>query len=514
MAGKSTYIRQVALAVILAQAGAFVPASRAHIGIVDRVFTRIGAGDELARNMSTFMVEMAETAAILNNASRRSLVILDEVGRGTSTFDGLALAWSITEFIDDRLRCRCLFATHYHELTELAAERPRIGNRTVSVAEQDEEVVFLHRIIPGAATKSYGIHVARLAGVPEVVVGRAREEVQATLDELNIDLTHREAPGAHGHDNPVQLTLFGEISHPALEQLKALDVDALSPRQAMDLLYKLKAGGNQMRRCGVLWFLFVCGILAQETQPVLPVPPPVVVVQGWYITGPVGWTMDGDNTAFLGSMRSPVLASNPGPEGSDNDIRAWVEEQNRMGSATLSYRRLHDGLNTTELFDQWIKLLKELAAEVDILADDRDPSAMTQIVLISYKVGTETWRQRIVNRMVQEPRPGTDFAGIWQSFRCLGYLANDLQRHRNNPQQAGKVAANVMLLIIWSVSILLLWILYGIAIKKSGPSGLIPRFGLLTAIGKSLVLIIVIFHLLGMAPTVQYNAGSDSAMRL
>ena len=163
MAGKSTYIRQVALCVIMAQAGCFVPAEAAHIGIVDRVFTRIGAGDELARNMSTFMVEMAETAAILHNATQRSLVILDEVGRGTSTFDGLSLAWAITEHLHDVTGCRCLFATHYHELTDLADERSGIHNCTVAVAEQDDDVVFMHRIIDGAATKSYGIHVARLA---------------------------------------------------------------------------------------------------------------------------------------------------------------------------------------------------------------------------------------------------------------------------------------------------------------------------------------------------------------
>ena len=153
MAGKSTYIRQIALAVVLAQAGSFVPAQEAHIGIVDRLFTRVGAGDELARNMSTFMVEMAETAAILNNATDASLVILDEVGRGTSTYDGVSLAWAITEHIHDHVNCRCLFATHYHELTALEEKLSGVCNLTVSVAEENDNVVFLHRIVNGAATK-------------------------------------------------------------------------------------------------------------------------------------------------------------------------------------------------------------------------------------------------------------------------------------------------------------------------------------------------------------------------
>jgi DNA mismatch repair protein MutS len=237
MAGKSTYIRQVALAVILAQAGSFVPAARARIGLVDRVFTRVGAGDELARGQSTFMVEMAETAAILHHATRRSLVVLDEVGRGTSTFDGVSLAWAITEHLHDRIACRALFATHYHELTDLAADRPGIANLTVAVAEQDEEVVFLHRIVAGAATKSYGIHVARLAGVPRTVVARARE-VLSTLEQLNVGLQERERPVARapGGAGAVQLTLFQAAESATLNRLKALDLDQITPRQALDLL--------------------------------------------------------------------------------------------------------------------------------------------------------------------------------------------------------------------------------------------------------------------------------------
>jgi len=238
MAGKSTFIRQVALAVVLAQAGCYVPAESARIGVVDRLFTRIGAGDELARNMSTFMVEMAETAAILHNATRRSLVILDEVGRGTSTFDGLSLAWAITEHLHDRVGCRCLFATHYHELTDLAEERTGIVNLTVEVAETGDEVVFLHRIQPGAATKSYGIHVARIAGVPPGVVARARE-VLATIDTLGITLGERESPQAR-REGAVQLTLFEAASHPAVEELAQVDLDETSPRAAWDLLARLQ----------------------------------------------------------------------------------------------------------------------------------------------------------------------------------------------------------------------------------------------------------------------------------
>ncbi|MBN8526940.1 MAG: DNA mismatch repair protein MutS, partial [Planctomycetes bacterium] len=238
MAGKSTYIRQVALAVILAQAGSFVPASAARIGVCDRVFTRVGAGDELARNLSTFMVEMAETAAILNHATARSLVVLDEVGRGTSTFDGLSLAWAITEHLHDRIACRALFATHYHEMTDLADDRAGIVNLTVAVAEQDDDVVFLHRIVPGAAAKSYGIHVARLAGVPAPVVARARE-VLTSLARLNTELAEAERPAAR-QSGAVQLTLWQAVEHPAMARLKAIDLDDLTPKQALELLYELR----------------------------------------------------------------------------------------------------------------------------------------------------------------------------------------------------------------------------------------------------------------------------------
>ncbi|HWP35787.1 MAG TPA: DNA mismatch repair protein MutS, partial [Thermodesulfobacteriota bacterium] len=186
MAGKSTYLRQVALIVLMAQVGSFVPAASARIGLVDRIFCRVGAADELSRGRSTFMVEMSETAAILRSATRRSLVILDELGRGTSTFDGLSLAWAVAEYLHDapHLGCRTLFATHYHELTALSRLKPRVVNLSVAVAEWEGRVVFLRRIVPGPASRSYGIHVARLAGIPEPVLARAAD-VLAGLEAGN-----------------------------------------------------------------------------------------------------------------------------------------------------------------------------------------------------------------------------------------------------------------------------------------------------------------------------------------
>jgi len=175
MAGKSTYIRQVALIVLLAQIGSFVPAASAEIGLVDRVFTRVGANDDLARGQSTFMVEMNETANIVNNATDRSLVILDEIGRGTSTFDGLSIAWSVAEFLHDKIKARTLFATHYHELTKLAEEREGVCNYNVAVREWNDQIIFLRKIVPGGADKSYGIQVARLAGLPKEILDRAKE---------------------------------------------------------------------------------------------------------------------------------------------------------------------------------------------------------------------------------------------------------------------------------------------------------------------------------------------------
>ncbi len=179
MAGKSTYIRQVALIALMAQTGSFVPAARARIGLVDRIFTRVGASDDLARGQSTFMVEMTETALIANHASDRSLVILDEIGRGTATYDGLSIAWSVVEHLHDKVRCRALFATHYHELTQLAASRTSLNNYNVAVREWNDQIIFLRQILPGAADKSYGIQVARLAGLPDSIISRAKEILAA-----------------------------------------------------------------------------------------------------------------------------------------------------------------------------------------------------------------------------------------------------------------------------------------------------------------------------------------------
>ena len=238
MAGKSTFLRQNALIAVLAQAGSFVPARAAHIGVVDRLFSRVGAADDLAQGRSTFMVEMVETAAILTGATIRSLVILDEVGRGTSTYDGLAIAWAVLEAVHDDLQCRCLFATHYHELVPLQAKLRSLATVTVAAREWQGELVFLHEVRPGAADKSYGLAVARLAGVPPPVLARARS-VLARL-EANRDRTGGVAAGLD------DLPLFGAaVTAPAgdvlREQLAAIDVDATTPREALDVLAALKA---------------------------------------------------------------------------------------------------------------------------------------------------------------------------------------------------------------------------------------------------------------------------------
>jgi DNA mismatch repair protein MutS len=228
MAGKSTYIRQVALITLLAHTGSFVPAESATIGLTDRIFTRVGAADELHAGRSTFMVEMTETANILHHATDRSVVILDEIGRGTSTLDGLSLAWAITETLAAR-RCRTLFATHYHELTSLADEHDNIRNLHVSVREWGEKIIFLYRILAGRTNRSYGIHVARLAGVPTETVDRASE----LLETLAVH-SGESAPPAR---RPEQMSLFTEyIEHPAVEELRSLDLTALSPLEAFDIL--------------------------------------------------------------------------------------------------------------------------------------------------------------------------------------------------------------------------------------------------------------------------------------
>jgi DNA mismatch repair protein MutS len=238
MAGKSTYLRQVALITLLAQVGSFVPAASAEIGVVDRIFTRIGAQDDVSRGESTFMVEMLETAAILRNATRRSLVLFDEVGRGTSTYDGLAIARSVVEYLHARQEsaAKTLFATHYHEMTQLASTLPRVRNFSVAVAEQDGKVVFLHRIVPGGADRSYGIHVAELAGMPAAVVSRAREVLQA----LEAESRNGATPRRRQVSPQPQLPLLATVS-PLEEELAALDLDGLSPLQALNRLYELKA---------------------------------------------------------------------------------------------------------------------------------------------------------------------------------------------------------------------------------------------------------------------------------
>jgi len=236
MSGKSTFLRQVAHIVLMAQIGSFVPAESAAIGLVDRIFTRIGASDEIARGQSTFMVEMIETANILHHATYRSLLILDEIGRGTSTYDGLAIAWAVVEYIHNHpgLRAKTLFATHYHELTDLAERLPHVVNFNVAVAEQGDKVVFLHKIAPGAADRSYGVHVAQLAGLPRPVVARARE-ILADLEASGAAGPRRSAAAPAVY----QLSL---LSHedPVIADLKALDVNSLSPLAALNKLYELQ----------------------------------------------------------------------------------------------------------------------------------------------------------------------------------------------------------------------------------------------------------------------------------
>jgi DNA mismatch repair protein MutS len=247
MGGKSTYLRQTALIVILAQMGSFVPAKSARIGVVDRIFTRIGAMDFLSVGQSTFMVEMIETASILHNATPRSLILLDEIGRGTSTFDGLSLAWAVAEYLHDQeeVRAKTLFATHYHELTELALTHPRIKNAHVTVKEWKDDIVFLRKIAPGPSDQSYGIHVAKLAGIPAPVVVRARE-ILFNLEKRELDEAGRPrlALSETGNPDPDQgllftndreLVAFREIR----EALSDCDPSRLTPIEALNLLNRL-----------------------------------------------------------------------------------------------------------------------------------------------------------------------------------------------------------------------------------------------------------------------------------
>ncbi|MBK9263901.1 MAG: DNA mismatch repair protein MutS [Polyangiaceae bacterium] len=247
MAGKSTLMRQVALITVLAQVGSFVPAQSAKIGIVDRILSRVGASDNVSRGESTFMVEMRETAAILRDATPRSLVILDEIGRGTSTYDGLSIAWAVAEHLYDAVRCRALFATHYHELTEIAQQGPGIANWSVSAREHGGDVVFLHKLVRGPASRSYGIAVARLAGVPEPVLARAKAILSTLEAGAALPSGHHATMRGRTKNGGVQLDLFAPSkapetkANPALDMLRAVDIERLTPLDALTFVAKLKA---------------------------------------------------------------------------------------------------------------------------------------------------------------------------------------------------------------------------------------------------------------------------------
>jgi DNA mismatch repair protein MutS len=264
MAGKSTVLRQAGLIVLMAQVGSFVPARRATVGVVDRLFTRVGASDNLVRGQSTFMVEMTETSAILASATRRSLVLLDEVGRGTSTYDGVSIAWAVSEHLHDAVGCKTVFATHYHELVALADELPAVRNMTVEVREAGGRVLFLHRLVEGGASRSYGLEVGRLAGLPEPVLARAREVLAVLEGEgaaIAVARGAKQAPlgrksrrGADGRPADAgQLALFAAAPaappppHPVVEELEGVDADHLTPMQALALVARLSAEARRGR---------------------------------------------------------------------------------------------------------------------------------------------------------------------------------------------------------------------------------------------------------------------------
>jgi len=247
MAGKSTILRQAALIVLLAQIGSFVPAAEARLGLVDRIFTRVGAADDLARGRSTFMVEMQETAAILHQATPRSLVILDEIGRGTSTFDGLSIAWAVAEHLHDfqGVGVKTLFATHYHELTELARTFSRVHNLNVAIKEWQNEIIFFHKLVPGGTNKSYGIQVARLAGIPAEVITRSREILnqleQTGPGDAQIATLHPQRRKTRsGKVVGLQLSLFHSPLDVIRDQLLALDLDRMTPMAALQVLHALQ----------------------------------------------------------------------------------------------------------------------------------------------------------------------------------------------------------------------------------------------------------------------------------
>jgi DNA mismatch repair protein MutS len=244
MAGKSTYLRQVALITLMAQIGSYVPAEDAELGLVDRIFSRVGAQDHLLKGQSTFMVEMNEAANILNNATRKSLIILDEIGRGTSTFDGISIAWSMVEYLHgpERIGAKTLFATHYHELTELEETLPGVKNFNIQVKEWNDEIIFLRKIAPGGADKSYGIQVARLAGLPEKVLKRAHEVLfnleNSEYDEVGVPKIGR-SEDAPPSTSPQQMGLFASLPSPLVQKLKEIRPDELTPREALEQWYEV-----------------------------------------------------------------------------------------------------------------------------------------------------------------------------------------------------------------------------------------------------------------------------------
>jgi DNA mismatch repair protein MutS len=239
MAGKSTYMRQVALIVLMAQIGSFVPAKAAKIGLVDRIFTRVGASDRLYKGQSTFMVEMIETASILFQATRRSLIIMDEIGRGTSTYDGISIAWAIAEYIHNQknLGARTLFATHYHELTELTNYLERARNYTISIYEEKGEVVFLYRLVEGCSDKSYGVHVAKLASLPSEIIERAYQIMDGMEDKKGLNFFRsKQISNYKMLSKPIQLTLFSDPENIILREIRELDQSRLSPLKALKKL--------------------------------------------------------------------------------------------------------------------------------------------------------------------------------------------------------------------------------------------------------------------------------------
>ncbi|MEA2762464.1 MAG: mismatch repair protein MutS [Gemmatimonadaceae bacterium] len=247
MAGKSTILRQIGLIVLMAQAGSFVPASKAKIGVVDRLFTRVGASDNLVRGQSTFMVEMSETSAILHTATKRSLVLLDEIGRGTSTYDGISIAWSVSEHLHDVVGCKTVFATHYHELTQLADTLVAVRNYNVQVREVGDEILFLHRLHPGGADRSYGIEVGRLAGLPSTVLKRARELLKLLEAEQIVPRSGRAARAPLDKTDD-QLALFGLMTHPVIQQLRKMEPNSMTPIQALEMLARLVDEAKQQER--------------------------------------------------------------------------------------------------------------------------------------------------------------------------------------------------------------------------------------------------------------------------